>query len=71
MKEGFVRFKVSAQRVSESTTRNLSNQQPGIGSAARGGRAARGGGGGRERSETMLEMEEEVEEIKDSSKRDW
>lgn len=71
MKEPFVILKVSAQRVSESATRNLSNQHRAARGEDREAREERGGGGGRERSETMLEMEVEVEEMRDSRERDW
>lgn len=71
VKEPFVILKVSAQRVSESATRNLSNQHRAARGEDREAREERGGGGGRERSETMLEMEVEVEEMRDSRERDW
>lgn len=78
MKEGFVILKFSAQRVSESAARNRWNQHSAargevgsVGGEARVAREGGGGGGGRLRSEKMVEMEVEVEEMRDSRERDW
>lgn len=71
MKDDSLTLKLSAQRVSESAARNRSNQQTSAREEFKAAREERGGGGGRERREKMLEMEVEVEEMRDSRERDW